>query len=260
MAGKGGGAWKVAYADFVTAMMAFFLVMWIVAQSKPIKEAVAGYFRDPFGTASNSGSGSGKGSQSDDGEDAKVATPTQILQAQLEEARARLRGLTETPPDEDEDKQAAHKAFMVKLHDGNRTSIGATIQFDEESAEIDKAGKARLSELAPQLRGKPNKIEIRGHSTMRPLPSDSPYRDAWELCYARSQAVFHHLTENGVEPERIRLSQAGVYEPRTQAAEHESRARNARVEVFLLGEHAEDLKGTRKEREGRVGGLEPAHQ
>src|SRR6476659_1755585 len=45
--GHHGGAWKVAYADFVTAMMAFFLVMWLVGQSKAIKSAVAGYFRDP---------------------------------------------------------------------------------------------------------------------------------------------------------------------------------------------------------------------
>jgi flagellar motor protein MotB len=49
MAGKGGGAWKVAYADFVTAMMAFFLVMWIVAQDQKIKEAIAHYFVDPMG-------------------------------------------------------------------------------------------------------------------------------------------------------------------------------------------------------------------
>lgn len=49
MAGKGGGAWKVAYADFVTAMMAFFLVMWIVAQDQKIKESVAHYFTDPMG-------------------------------------------------------------------------------------------------------------------------------------------------------------------------------------------------------------------
>ena len=46
-AGAHGGAWKVAYADFVTAMMAFFLVMWLVSQSKPVKASVAGYFRDP---------------------------------------------------------------------------------------------------------------------------------------------------------------------------------------------------------------------
>ena len=48
MAGKGGGAWKVAYADFVTAMMAFFLVMWLVGQSKDVKSAVARHFSGPF--------------------------------------------------------------------------------------------------------------------------------------------------------------------------------------------------------------------
>src|SRR5690606_29489262 len=54
MAAKSGGAWKVAYADFVTAMMAFFLVMWITAQSKPVKQAVAEYFEDPLGTRDGS--------------------------------------------------------------------------------------------------------------------------------------------------------------------------------------------------------------
>lgn len=49
MAGKGGGSWKVAYADFVTAMMAFFMVMWICNQDQKVKEAVAHYFRDPLG-------------------------------------------------------------------------------------------------------------------------------------------------------------------------------------------------------------------
>src|SRR6185295_15113475 len=45
--GHHGGAWKVAYADFVTAMMAFFLVMWLVTQSKDVRAAVGGYFREP---------------------------------------------------------------------------------------------------------------------------------------------------------------------------------------------------------------------
>jgi chemotaxis protein MotB len=55
MAGHGGGAWKVAYADFVTAMMAFFMVMWIVAQSKPVKQAIAQYFNDPWKLSSTTG-------------------------------------------------------------------------------------------------------------------------------------------------------------------------------------------------------------
>src|SRR3954447_19991384 len=51
VAGKGGGAWKVAYADFVTAMMAFFLVMWICGQDQSIKRSVSYYFIDPFGSS-----------------------------------------------------------------------------------------------------------------------------------------------------------------------------------------------------------------
>ena len=52
MAGKGGGSWKVAYADFVTAMMAFFMVMWIIRESKPVKQAIAQYFNYPWRTSS----------------------------------------------------------------------------------------------------------------------------------------------------------------------------------------------------------------
>src|SRR5271170_1439540 len=54
--GHHGGAWKVAYADFVTAMMALFIVLWLLNTSKPVKEAIAGYFKDPSGTANKMGS------------------------------------------------------------------------------------------------------------------------------------------------------------------------------------------------------------
>src|SRR5271155_5863924 len=54
--GHHGGAWKVAYADFVTAMMSLFIVLWLLSSSKPVQEAVGGYFRDPNGTASKPGS------------------------------------------------------------------------------------------------------------------------------------------------------------------------------------------------------------
>src|ERR1700749_4506796 len=60
--GHHGGAWKVAYADFVTAMMSLFIVLWLMNTSKPVQEAVAGYFRDPRGIASQRGTAmTGKG-------------------------------------------------------------------------------------------------------------------------------------------------------------------------------------------------------
>src|SRR5258708_37595527 len=57
-AGNHGGAWKVAYADFVTAMMALFIVLWLLNTSKPVREAIAGYFQDPSGTAGKLGTSS----------------------------------------------------------------------------------------------------------------------------------------------------------------------------------------------------------
>src|SRR5271166_1680882 len=54
--GHHGGAWKVAYADFVTAMMALFIVLWLMSSSKPVQEAVGGYFRDPSGKSTKIGS------------------------------------------------------------------------------------------------------------------------------------------------------------------------------------------------------------
>lgn len=252
MAGGSGGAWKVAYADFVTAMMAFFLVMWIVAQDKPMKEAIAGYFRDPFGTESKA---SGKGIL--DGQSAAAPVLINLLPDSVPRDPSATNE-KEPPAATSEDPQSpeARKPFMIALHDGDKNSVGTTIPFAEDSAELDEAGQARLNELAPRLRGKRNKIEIRGHATMRPLPPGSRFQDVWQLCYARCQATLKHLQEKGVEPERMRLSQAGAFEPYTQSAEPGSHVQNSRVDVYLLGEYVEDLQGTRKERAGRLGGHE----
>jgi chemotaxis protein MotB len=126
------------------------------------------------------------------------------------------------------------------------------VLFDEQSAELSDAAKERLKSLAPLLAGKRNKIELRGHATRRPLPAGSPFQDAWHLSYARCQAVGKYLESQGIEPERIRLSQAGPFEPKTIRAEAESQAENSRVEIYVLAEFVEDLVGTPEERALRL--------
>ena len=235
MAGKGGGAWKVAYADFVTAMMAFFLVMWIVAQNKPVKEAVAGYFKDPYGTsASAGGSGvlSGRGNP----------TPSTKIQpknakgrpASAKGKRVKAAGRPTSPADPTGPGGRQPAPYIGK--DVDTTTVGDAIFFAEDSAELDEAGLSKLADLAPQLVGKPNKIEIRGHSTGRPLPEGSPYQDAWQLSYARCLATMKFLVEHGVEMRRFRLSQAGAFEPRELDTKAGPLAQNARVEIYMLGE------------------------
>jgi chemotaxis protein MotB len=248
MAGKGGGAWKVAYADFVTAMMAFFLVMWIVAQSQQVKQAVAGYFNDPLAFG-DSPTPSG----------ALIPVPTLRPGSPVENdgggPRRHGRGAGEQagtlPPDETDDGSARRPSLFVVNDDGRRNA-GTLIPFEEQSAELSDKGRDRLTEMVPLLVGKRNKIEIRGHATRRPLPPGSPYADAWQLCYARCHAAMQFLVEQGIDAERFRISQAGVFEPRTTNAEEEWEQQNSRVEVYVLGEFVEMYLGSQRDRETTV--------
>ena len=125
MAAKGGGAWKVAYADFVTAMMAFFLVMWITAQSKPVKQAVAEYFEDPLGTNDGARSTSIRGPEDATtvGHSASGMGPGRSL------AMANLKSSAAPTPWSVGDEAAG----IVITRDGEHTrSVGTLVVFEVE--------------------------------------------------------------------------------------------------------------------------------
>src|SRR5688500_14522653 len=114
MAGKGGGAWKVAYADFVTAMMAFFMVMWITAQNEEVKEAVAQHFQDPFAAYS--------------GEEGEEQSPRHGRD------QTNHRGQESDQPH----RRGKPRPLRVELAKGNETATGTTIFFADDSAELDQ--------------------------------------------------------------------------------------------------------------------------
>ncbi|HEV3344994.1 MAG TPA: flagellar motor protein MotB [Pirellulales bacterium] len=250
MAGKGGGAWKVAYADFVTAMMAFFLVMWIVAQNKPVKEAVAKYFRDPLGTVA-----------APTGPPLAIATDgggLSNLKAPPKGPRGYGRGQLRADPKAALGSTLKGGAPLEGAQDPNGTRVGALITFAEDSAEFDERTKERLLGMVPALIGKPNMIEIRGHATGRPLPDSSPYGDAWQLSFARCLAAYKLLEQAGVEPYRMRLSQAGAHEPSQQPDNAEWVTHNSRVEVYMLGEFVRNVTKPRKQTSGSAKKAAPA--
>ena len=217
MAGKGGGAWKVAYADFVTAMMAFFMVMWLTAQNEDVKEAIAHHFEDPFSFYDpQEGATSHKPKP---GPPSHTPLPKQ--------------------PDKREGRRS-RRPTLLTLGTGNQTTTGTIVFFAPESTELDAAAKERLQELLPSILGKPQKIEIRGHASRRPISASSPHKDAWQLSYARCLVVMQYLGEQGIAAERMRLSQGGVYEPLGKADGPEKLAQQERVEVNLLNEVARD--------------------
>jgi chemotaxis protein MotB len=240
MAGKGGGAWKVAYADFVTAMMAFFLVMWITSQSDEVKKAIGGYFQDPWGTSHENETPSFKSPTGLKGDAPMAEIPTGILRERFPQVN--IENATEEEAGAASVWQQKQKVHLLANNDRNLPAL--VVNFEEAKAEVDATAQKRLVDLLPALKGKRNKIEIRAHSTRRPLPAGSPFRDHWQLCYERSLATMKFLETNGIEPERIRLSQSAAYDPLTTRFEAEWQDENNCAEIFLLTEVVDVVPGT----------------
>jgi len=224
MAGKGGGAWKVAYADFVTAMMAFFLVMWITAQSKPMRQAISQYFENP------TGSNLQKTTASEGSEGARFIGPMNKGLG----PRQGLAAKSQEPPQQGKKAPKAPKILLFRDPARSR-SVGTIIPFASNSSALDEPGRERLALLVPQLSGKPNKVEVRGHASRAAQRAADPAED-WRLCYERCQAVMQALVDLGIEPERIRLSQDGPFEPGVH--ERDDQDHDSRVEVFAIAEYA----------------------
>jgi chemotaxis protein MotB len=222
MAGKGGGAWKVAYADFVTAMMAFFMVMWLTSQSDQLKEAVAEHFREPPGAFRIPGPFSGEGSK----ESGRHSGP-------------KARRFTPHRSDVEETPVSAIPR-IVKSIDQTEQHVGMVLVFAEESAELDERAQNQVREFAVLAAGKRQRIEIRGHASRRPLSPECGFQDAWELSYARCVAAMDLLAKEGIPRDRIRLSQAGPTEPFAASSVSGRLLEDSRVEIFLLAEFAQD--------------------
>jgi chemotaxis protein MotB len=137
---------------------------------------------------------------------------------------------------------------------GLSTIVGAAIYFDENSAELPDSGKSVLESIVPAIVGKPQKIEIRGHTSRKPVDEQTTIRDHWDLAYQRCHNTMLYLVELGIEPERFRLTSAGAYEPLNNALAPGLRKRNARVEVVLWDEQVEDFSDQQSANKKKEGG------
>lgn len=130
---------------------------------------------------------------------------------------------------------------------GSKTSIGTVIYFDEGSAELTAGHREILIAEEGNLAGKQQKIEVRGHTSRRPVSPDK-YRDNWDLAYERCRNTVRYMVDElKIEPQRIRVSVAGPNEPVHIGADPEKMRQNPRVEIYLLDEVVSDLSGTKEE-------------
>jgi chemotaxis protein MotB len=189
--GHHGGAWKVAYADFVTAMMALFIVLWLLNTSKPVREAVAGYFKDPAGTANKMGSSKVGAAEAlavtkDDMPKLKEKLEKAISQvSDLDKIKSQIE-MTITP-----------EGLRIELLE---TETGTFFQVGNSSPS-DK-GKELLSLLAHELGKLPNHLSIEGHTDSKPYASRGEYGN-WELSADRANAARRLMQHNGLRPDEV---------------------------------------------------------
>ena len=138
---------------------------------------------------------------------------------------------------------------VTAIRPSDDSTQGGVVYFEEGSSRLTEQHRKTLQAIARVIGGKPQKIEIRGHTSTRPLGPGSPYQSHWELAYARCSKVMEYLVQLGVSPKRIRFGVAGENEPLHLGYDELLRKKNARVEIFMLDTLAEDLEGTETERQ-----------
>jgi len=189
--GHHGGAWKVAYADFVTAMMALFIVLWLMNSSKQVQEAVGGYFKDPSGTSKMVGTDK-RGS----GENFIITKDNMVqLKEQLQKSMRRL---------SDFDKLKDHIEMTI-TSEGLRIELTESASgtfFEVGSAKPNNDGKELLSLLAQELGKLPNKLSIEGHTDSKPYSQDKNYGN-WELSADRANAARRLMQQSGVRTDQV---------------------------------------------------------
>jgi len=232
--GHHGGAWKVAYADFVTAMMAFFLVMWITGMSQEVKASVAGYFKDPKGFMEAVKAGNAPFNVP--GEKGKEDKPPKFTKeqerAKLEEAKKTIEKMVSDTPE----FKNLKKHVDIKITDeGLKIDLLEARQalfFDAASARVRPEAAHLLAQVASELKKLPNKIIIEGHTDSRPLSRDDGYTN-WELSADRANSARHIMSGVGVNDSQIaQVRGYAATQPRTKNPTDPSNRRVTIVVVF----------------------------
>ncbi|MDO9189328.1 MAG: flagellar motor protein MotB [Sulfurimicrobium sp.] len=263
--GHHGGAWKIAYADFVTAMMAFFLLMWLLGSTaKGDMEGIAEYFKTPLKVALQGGSGSGdassviKGGGTDisrkDGQVKKATDPIKKKTINMEAAKAELRR-------QEEVKLAGLKEKLEKTIESNPllkqfkkqlmldiTKEGLRIQivdeknrpmFDSGGAHLKPYTQVILREIGKVLNEVDNRITLSGHTDATPYSGGDKGYSNWELSADRANASRRELVAGGMEDGKmlrvVGLSSAVPFD----LAKPDSPV-NRRISIIVMNKEAEE--------------------
>jgi chemotaxis protein MotB len=221
-AGHAGGAWKVAYADFVTALMALFIVLWLVSSGSEVREAVAGYFKDPKGYQKLNGSG-----RAGSGEGLAVGkNDINRLKRSLEESMRTLPGF----------QSFSKNVQFTVTGEGLRIELmerDSGLFFETGSPRLTGNGQKLFNLLAGQISSLPNTIAIEGHTDSQGFRSRT--LDAygnWELSCDRANTARRIMLAAGVRGEQI-TEIRGYADRQSLIPANPADSRNRRVSVIV---------------------------
>lgn len=262
--GHHGGVWKLAYADFMTAMMAFFLLMWLLGStSKEVRDGISKYFQNPWKASLMGGQNVGdrtsviqgggtdvtsrengqvdKGSSTDE-ENAAVATAAVAeseRQAEeedmehLEILKAKITSLLDANPLLNEFKdqiklESTPEGLRIRIVDSRNRPM-----FKLASSETETHAKMILRALAPVINELPNKITINGHTDALPFPSNQAGYSNWELSTDRANAARRELNLGGLADEKM-LRVIGLASSIPFNAKDPSDPMNRRISIIVM--------------------------
>ncbi len=263
--GHHGGAWKIAYADFVTAMMAFFLLMWLLGStSEGDKKGIADYFQSPLKVGMSGGSGSGDSSHVIKGGgqdltrttgqvkrgDVEAERRSVNLQAlKQEQVRAEIARLEDLKKKVEDKIQASPKlAPMASQLRLDMTRDGLRIQITDEqnrpmfasgSAVVQPYMRELLREIGQVLSSVPNPLTLEGHTDAQAFSAGDRGYSNWELSADRANASRRELAAGGLPEGRV-LRVQGLASSTLFDAQAPQSASNRRISIIVMNRDAED--------------------
>jgi chemotaxis protein MotB len=237
--GAHGGAWKIAYADFVTAMMAFFLLMWLLTSTNHgTLQGIADYFNRPLQAAFTDGPGA-SATTSPQTDEQKQQQQKADERAQLESLKTRLTTLIDHTP-----KLQAYKN-QIKIE---TTSEGLRVQivddknrpmFDKGNDELKDYTRAILDQIGPTLNDVPNHISIAGHTDSLAYSTGASNYSNWELSSERANAARRELIAGGMNASKV-LQVRGLADAIPLIPNEPANPANRRITIVVLNRDAEE--------------------